>query len=218
MLQVPCTIPLIVLRQEALYDYTKSTKWQEAAQQQPSQDDWFECFYFSASKYSKWLSKNVFSPNAELIFGRPYSPEYATAPGDFNTLPDKAQSPNSSNSWGLSNPNHTFVQDFKMANGKRISETGSGYDATKMYEGREMRFYANINFHGTVFRGKALDYSSPGGGDSKVAPGQVHFAATGYNSRKFLDESLDRCAAICQKALSFGKVFRNIFELCRGTV
>lgn len=172
-----------------LYDYTKSTKWQDAAAAAKAVID-LNAFTLVSVNTANDYQKMFLSPNAELIFGRPYSPEYPTAPGDFNTLPDKAQSPNSSNGWGLSNPNHTFVQDFKMANGKHISEPGSGYDATKMYEGREMRFYANINFHGAIFRGKVLDYSSPGGGDSKVAPGQVHFAATGYNSRKFLDESI----------------------------
>lgn len=180
----PSTIP-----NGPLYDYTKSTKWQDAAD---AAMDLIETNAYSLLPISnsKEYQEMFLRPNRELILGRPYSPEFPNTPNDFNTLPDKAQSPHSSGGWGLSNPTHNFVMDFKMANGKRIDEPASGFDPNDIYANRELRFYSNINFQGASFRGDKLDYSSPGGADAKEAPGQVHFAASGYNLRKFLDESI----------------------------
>lgn len=178
----------------ALYDYTKATKWQDAANAAKVVIDIFD----AANKHlvtcanATAYQKLFLTPNDELIFARPYNSTYGNPNNiDMNTLPDKAQGPVSAGGWGLSNPTGMFVEDFKMANGLRISDPGSGYNPNldSMYIGREMRFYANILYQGAMFRGAALDYSSPGGKDRK---GQTpnHFAITGYNTRKFLDESI----------------------------
>lgn len=180
----PSTVP-----NGPLYDYTKSSKWQDAADAAKALID-KNAYSLVSVGSAKEYQEMFLRPNSELILGRPYSPEFPNTPNDFNTLPDKAQSPHSSGGWGLSNPTHNFVMDFKMANGKRINESGSGFDDNDIYANREMRFYANINFQGADFRGNILDYSSPAGADAKEAPGQVHYAATGYNLRKFLDESI----------------------------
>lgn len=177
-----------------LYDYTKATKWQDAADAAKAVIDIFAAANknlvpcANATAYQKLF----LAPNDELIFARPYNSTYGNPNNiDMNTLPDKAQGPVSAGGWGLSNPTAKFVNDFKMANGLRISDAASGYDATldNMYKNREMRFYANILYQGATFKGATLDYSSPGGKDRK---GQTpnHFASTGYNSRKFLDESI----------------------------
>lgn len=177
-----------------LYDYTKASKWQDAADAAKAVIDIFDAANkklvpcANATAYQKLF----LVPNDELIFARPYNATYGNPNNsDMNTLPDKAQGPVSAGGWGLSNPTASFIDDFKMANGLRINDAGSGYDSNldKMYIGREMRFYANILFQGANFRGAALDYSSPAGKDRK---GQTpnHFAITGYNTRKFLDESI----------------------------
>ncbi|MBN7813340.1 RagB/SusD family nutrient uptake outer membrane protein [Algoriphagus sp. H41] len=180
----PATVP-----NGPLYDYTKPTKWQDAADAAKELID-ANAYSLVPVSSPKDYQDMFLKPNSELILGRPYSPEFPNTPNDFNTLPDKAQSPHSSGGWGLSNPTHNFVMDFKMANGKRVNEPGSGYDENAIYANRELRMYANINFQGADFRGGLLDYSSPGGADAKEAPGQIHYAATGYNLRKFLDESI----------------------------
>ncbi|WP_020533164.1 RagB/SusD family nutrient uptake outer membrane protein [Flexithrix dorotheae] len=172
-----------------LYDYTKATKWQDAADAAKALIDLNAYSLVPVTNAIDY--QNMFlSPNSELIFARPFHPDFPNVPDDFNTLPDKAQSPVGSGGWGLSNPTHNFVQDFKMANGLRINEAGSNYDPKDMYTNRELRFYANINYQGATFKDRELEYWLPGGADSKDAPGPDHFAATGYNLRKFLDESI----------------------------
>ena len=176
-----------------LYTYSKANKWQDAADAAKAVMD---LPYYSLQTFSSSGQYHDFflTPNSELIFGRPYSAEFANVPNDFNTLPDKANGAVANGGWGLSNPTHNFVQDFKMANGLHIDEPGSGYDGSvdNIYKNREMRFYANINFQGSSFMGKELEYWSPFGNCSKDLPGNdgKHFAATGYNLRKFLDESI----------------------------
>ncbi|WP_026231798.1 RagB/SusD family nutrient uptake outer membrane protein [Neolewinella persica] len=172
-----------------LYDYDKSNKWQEAADAAKAVIDLNEYSLVPVTTADDY-QKLFLTPNSELIFARPFSPDFANTPGDFNTLPDKAQSPVGAGGWGLSNPTHNFVQDFKMANGLRIDAAGSGYDDADLYTNRELRFYANILYQGASFKGNELEYWSPGGTESREAPGPNHYAATGYNQRKFLDESI----------------------------
>ena len=172
-----------------LYDYPVTTKWQDAANAAKAVID-LNAYTLVATPNATAYQKMFLTPNSELIFARPYSPEFPTTPDDFNTLPDKAQSPVSAGGWGLSNPTHNFIQDFKMANGKRINEAGSGYVDAAMYANRDMRFYANINYQGATFRGIELEYWTPGGKDSKDIGPPNHYAATGYNIRKFLDETI----------------------------
>ena len=172
-----------------LYDYTKASKWQDAADAAKALID-LNLYSLVPVSTPTDYQKMFLNPNSELIFGRPFNPNFATVPGDFNSEPDKAWGPVSVDGWGLSNPTHNLVQDFKMANGLRINDSGSGYDPNNMYVNRELRFYADILYNGATFRGKVLDYASPDGPDSKMAPGNIHFAATGYNDRKFMDETV----------------------------
>ncbi len=173
----------------ALYDYPVTTKWEDAAKAAKAVID-LNAYSLIPVTTPTDYQKIFLAPGSELILGRPYSPEFSTTPNDFNTLPDKSLGPVSANGWGLSNPNHTFVQEFKMANGLHINEAGSGYDDNDMYANRELRFYANILYQGANFRNKPLEYWTPGGLDSKDIGPPNHYAATGYNLRKFMDESI----------------------------
>lgn len=172
-----------------LYDFPVTTKWQDAAAAAKAVID-LNAFSLVPVVTPTDYQKMFLAPSSELVLGRPYSPEFSTTPNDFNTLPDKAQGPVSAGGWGLSNPTHNFVQEFKMKNGLRINEAGSGYDDNNLYANRELRFYANILYQGASFKNKPLEYWQPGGGDSKDIGPPNHFAATGYNVRKFLDESI----------------------------
>ncbi len=180
----PATVP-----NGPLYDYTKSTKWKDASDAAKALID-LNAFSLVTVNTPKDYQDMFLKNTSELILGRPFNPEFPTTPNDFNTLPDKAQSTVSSGGWGLSNPTHNFVQEFKMANGKRITEAGSGYVDADLYKNRELRFYANINYQGATFRGIELEYWSPGGKDSKEIGPPNHYAATGYNVRKFQDETV----------------------------
>ncbi|MGY3214171.1 RagB/SusD family nutrient uptake outer membrane protein [Mucilaginibacter sp. HD30] len=54
--------------------------------------------------------------------------------------------------WGNYCPNQELVDDYRMANGKRINETGSGYDPKNPYVGRENRFYQFIVYDGAPYK------------------------------------------------------------------
>ncbi|MDE5976265.1 MAG: RagB/SusD family nutrient uptake outer membrane protein [Muribaculaceae bacterium] len=96
------------------------------------------------------------------------------------------------------NPTQNHVDEYRMANGKRITERGSGYDAKNPYEGRDWRFYANILYDGSVWKGTTLEihYRNI---DGKNVPGKdltpygastsASNTRTGYYMAKFLRES-----------------------------
>lgn len=96
------------------------------------------------------------------------------------------------------NPTQNHVDEYRMANGKLITEAGSGYDPQNPYEGRDYRFYANILYDGSVWKGVTLDihYTNI---DGKNVPGKdltpygssttASNTRTGYYMAKFLRES-----------------------------
>jgi hypothetical protein len=53
--------------------------------------------------------------------------------------------------WGNYNPTQELVDDFLMANGKRITDPESGYDDQNPYVGREDRFYDFIVYDGAEY-------------------------------------------------------------------
>ncbi|WP_420400485.1 RagB/SusD family nutrient uptake outer membrane protein [Flagellimonas sp.] len=175
----------------AMYDYTKPSKWQDASDAAKELIDLGEYTLEPVSTADDYHSIFL-RPNSELIFARPFSPDFANAGNDFNTLPDKAHGAVANGGWGLSNPTHNFIQRIKMNNGLRIDEPGSGYDENDLYANRELRFYANFNYQGSSFKGLELEYWSPFGNSSKDLPGNDgrHFAITGYNVKKFLDPNI----------------------------
>ena len=96
------------------------------------------------------------------------------------------------------NPTQNHVDEYRMANGKRITEPGSGYDENSPYEGRDYRFYANILYDGSTWKGTELEihYTRI---DGKNVPGKdltpygssttASNTRTGYYMAKFLRES-----------------------------
>ncbi len=96
------------------------------------------------------------------------------------------------------NPTQNHVDEYRMENGKRITETGSGYDPNDPWEGRDWRFYANILYDGSQWKGTTLDihYTNI---DGKNVPGKdltpygasttASNTRTGYYMAKFLRES-----------------------------
>lgn len=96
------------------------------------------------------------------------------------------------------NPTQNHVDEYRMDNGKRITEAGSGYDPKNPYEGRDYRFYANVLYDGAEWKGVTLDihYTRV---DGKNVPGKdltpygssttASNTRTGYYMAKFLRES-----------------------------
>lgn len=96
------------------------------------------------------------------------------------------------------NPTQNHVDEYRMDNGKYISDAESGYDDQNPYEGRDYRFYANILYDGSTWKGVTLDihYTNI---DGKNVPGKdltpygssttASNTRTGYYMAKFLRES-----------------------------
>ena len=96
------------------------------------------------------------------------------------------------------NPTQNHVDEYRMENGKMISDAGSGYDPQNPYEGRDYRFYANILYDGSEWKGVTLEihYNNINGQnipgkdltpyDSSTTSSNTR---TGYYMAKFLRES-----------------------------
>ncbi|SHN36711.1 RagB/SusD family nutrient uptake outer membrane protein [Chitinophaga sp. CF418] len=59
--------------------------------------------------------------------------------------------------WGNYNPTQELVDQFRMANGKRIEDPTSGYDPQHPYVGREPRFYQWIVYDGAPYKMTWMD-------------------------------------------------------------
>jgi hypothetical protein len=170
-----------------LYDYTKDT-WQQVLDAAKAVIDMPQ---YSLQQVDDWEDYNeiFLGPNSEIIFAKPYHPEY----GAIYERLEYVNNSNGFNGWGNNVPIQNLVDAFEMDNGKMINEAGSGYDPSPetIYENRDPRFYADILYQGSEYRGRDMEYYLPGGLDSKDGPEPWNASKTGYNLRKFLDESLE---------------------------
>ncbi|MBJ7881538.1 RagB/SusD family nutrient uptake outer membrane protein [Gelidibacter salicanalis] len=189
-----------------LYDYTKASKWQDAADAAKAVIDLVGARDLIAVNNATDYQKLFLTPNQDNIFVRPYGNDYYDFGTDVNTLWDQTQSPSGYGGWGLSSPSHNFALEFNMADGTKTSGSVSTYNPANPNNNREMRYYANLNFQGAMFRGRAVDYavltpltsgnSSLNGPDSPkglvdgIGVNQGHSSKTGYNIRKFQDEGI----------------------------
>lgn len=179
-----------------LYDFTNSNKWQDAASAAKAIIDLVnERDLIPVSNATDYQSLFL-SSNPDIFFARPYSSEYYDFGTDANSLWDQTQSPNGYTGWALSSPTHNFALEFNMADG--TSTDGSTFDPLNPNDNREMRYYANLLFNGAQFRGREVEYYLsedvnvfPHGLDSPEGLGNTqHSSKTGYNIRKFQDESV----------------------------
>lgn len=108
-----------------------------------------------------------------------------------NSLQNVLLAPNGYHGWSSYTPTQHIVDQFEMDNGKLITDPASGYNPQQPYVKRDPRFYANIIFNGVQFLGRPAEYFQ-GGKDSPQGPIENWNASlTGYNWRKYLDESYD---------------------------
>jgi len=172
-----------------LFDYDKNNKWQEASDAAKAIIDMNQYSLVEVDTWQEYNEKIFSGNNSEIILAKPKSSVYQTL---SRTL-DFVNRPNGYNGWGANTPTHQHICAYEMANGKMIDEPGSGYNPSpdSIYENREMRFYANILFQGAYYRGRETEYYTPGGRDSKDGPNATNRSWTGYNTRKFMNESID---------------------------
>ena len=181
-----------------LFDYNKGSKWQDAADAAKAVIDAVADRDLKAVANAQEYQDMFLSPFEDILFARAYNSEFYDFGIDANSLWDKTQSPNGFDGWALSSPTHNFAMQFNMADGTTTS--GGTFDPANPNDGREMRYYADLIYNGTMFRGRNIDYAlsddpsadCPHGLDSPEGLGNVqHSSKTGYNIRKFQDESID---------------------------
>lgn len=162
-----------------LFDYTKNT-WQEVAQAAEIVISQFG----DLQEVKDWeeYHKLLIEPNDEIIFPELFSIEFPkkTAINTVNGLPKLG-------GWMETQASQGLVDEYEMINGKRIDESGSGYDdsSENIYKNRDLRFYANFNYINREWMGTALDLAQPDGYDVSLK-----FTTTGYPVRKFTDENI----------------------------
>lgn len=111
--------------------------------------------YTQYSLYPKmsefWYVANEY--NSEVIWDRQH---VSGAGGQMQNNVDQYGGPvwilGSYHTWGNYNPTQELVDAYRMANGKRINDPGSGYDPQKPYVGREQRFYDFIVYDGAPYK------------------------------------------------------------------
>lgn len=96
------------------------------------------------SDFSTIFTSSVLSNTEAIIFKR-YDPTIST---EFSTGWESSVRPRSGGGNFGYQPTWELVKAFPMANGKLISETGSGYDSTYFWQNRDPRFYATIAYNG----------------------------------------------------------------------
>ncbi len=95
------------------------------------------------------------------------------------------------------NPTQNHVDEYRMANGKRIKDAGSGYDRNNPYDNRDVRFYANVLYDGAEWRGNTMDlhYETVDGAEVAGTDLTIYGSSnesgvtrTGYYMAKFLSQ------------------------------
>lgn len=121
--------------------------------------------------------------NQELIFARLYTRNAG------HTHLEIANGPNGYGGWGGNLPLQNLVDDYRMMDGKPITDPTSSYDPANPYVGRDPRFYATILYNGASYRGSTVELFIPGGKDSKDGPDNWNTSKTGYNLKKFMNDA-----------------------------
>ncbi|MDW5288049.1 RagB/SusD family nutrient uptake outer membrane protein [Formosa sp. PL04] len=185
-----------------LFDYPIASKWQDASDAALNLINMVGGRNLIPVTDAEGYQKLFLSPNDDILFARPYGSMYYDFGTDVNSLPDQTQSPSGYGGWALSSPTHNFALQFNMADGSTTN--GGTFDPNNPNANRELRYYANLNYNGAMFRGRDVQYYLsedpnvyPNGLDSPEGLGNVlHSSKTGYNIRKFQDESLNQLTDI----------------------
>lgn len=114
--------------------------------------------------------------NSEVIF---------TRTGTENWWDQVTQS-NGNGGWAGTSPIQEMVDSYEMRNGLLPVEAGSGYNDQNPYVNRDARFYQSILYHGAQWKGRAMDFTNPGGADFKT-----DHPPTNYFLKKFMYEPLN---------------------------
>jgi starch-binding outer membrane protein, SusD/RagB family len=167
-----------------LFDYNQSGKWEKVA----SVCEEIMDMGYSLTPVETWEDYQALFTyrHDEIIYAHPQNPSFS------GRAIDRHFSTNGFEGWGSLNPTHSFVQEFQMSDGLSIDESPL-YDPSPatIYQNRELRFYADIQYNGCTYRGRVLEIYTPGGLDGKQGPAHHDASETGYMPRKHTLENFD---------------------------
>ena len=151
----------------------------------------------------------------EIIWGRPQNINV-----EVEARVERLLFPNGWLGFAHSHPLQNLVDDYEMLNGKKIDESGSGYDPQSPYVDRDPRFYYTILYDGAPFKERTIETFTPGGLDSPDGVESAWNASeTSYYIRKFIDESQCGCTSEADGSSSptwiwfrYGEVLLNYAE------
>nr|WP_294792756.1 RagB/SusD family nutrient uptake outer membrane protein [uncultured Mucilaginibacter sp.] len=127
------------------------TRWATAAATFKKFMDTYTQYSLFPKMSEFWWEKNEY--NSEVIWDRQ---QVSGAGGQMQNNVDQYGGPvyilGVYHTWGNYNPTQELVDDYRMANGKRITDPTSGYDPQKPYVNREKRFYDFIVYDGASYK------------------------------------------------------------------
>jgi starch-binding outer membrane protein, SusD/RagB family len=179
-----------------LYDYTNADKWKNASDAAKAVLDMSQYSLVQVDDYKDYGDIFLHNNN-EIILAKAHNPEFNHGASEY---PDQLYRPSGyAAGWSTIQPTQNFVDDFQMEDGLSIEESPLySHTVEGMYANRELRFYANIFYNGASFdpplitpREGKVQYYLPGGLDGLDGPQSWNATQTGYNQRKYTDESYD---------------------------
>jgi len=142
--------------------------------------------------------QNIFldatSSNKEVLFARMGT---ASNLGENLASLEQWNYSNGFGGWGGNCPIQELVDDYEMTDGTDFDWNNATH-ATAPYENRDPRFYATVLYDGATFRDRTLETyydvdangnETGGGRDTKYGVENWNASSTGYNLRKFMNES-----------------------------
>ncbi|MFA9390208.1 MAG: RagB/SusD family nutrient uptake outer membrane protein [Prolixibacteraceae bacterium] len=137
--------------------------------------------------YSTIFTTDV-TTNVEAILYRQYS---ATAGQSFASGWESSIRPRSGGGGGGNNPTWNFVKSFVMANGKRITDSDSGYDSTYYWQNRDPRFYDIVAYNGCTWEMNGKTTNIQWAYDRNIQENNTK-PGTGFYNKKASDVNLHK--------------------------
>ena len=144
---------------------------------------------------TKYIELFLEGGNPEVLFDRQGT---TSADGESLTTIDQSNGPNGYGYWGGNTPLQEFVDAFEMEDGTLFDWNNPDHNKHP-YQKRDKRLYATVLCDGDLWKERNVECYidadanghelTSGGRDSKYGPDSWNTSLSGYNMRKFLDET-----------------------------
>lgn len=189
---------------EVGYTTPESDRWQKAANAAKAAltaalDAGYALYNLNsdASKNYQQIFTDNTSANKEMLFARMGT---SSAEGESISSMDQYNNPNGYGGWGGNCPLQDLVDAYEVVKDGKASafDWNDATEAANPYANRDPRFYASILYDGsawmtrnveTYFTVDASGKETGGGRDTKYGNDSWNASPTGYNMKKFMDES-----------------------------